>query len=225
GGGGGVRGGGGGSWGGGRGGPGFLSRAKPAPRGGAARGARGAPPQLPPPLGVGMSWPGKQALADAPLLHELFTTGTGAYGGLFRPGRSVHPHVIVPAILRLYPTGRIVVAEKNRDAQRASPGRLPAAGLPQPVVADRDLLTHWFRVPRVLVTSLAKLDHCTREDFSLAIVPDASPLAGVDQAEPRWTDRGFRSARDYQFLRRVDVPAFGFVPSGLHLTPAHELRL
>src|SRR5262249_37529386 len=129
----------------------------------------------------------------------------------------------IPDLLRLYPGGRWVIAARNRDEERWWLGRLQGARLPLPVVDFRRLNAHWVREPRVFVTSLPKLDACQPEDFDRVVVPDVGPLLALAPAPPGCVDA--RPRRDYPLLRYPGVPAFGFMPPGVILSPGEVLRL
>jgi hypothetical protein len=155
---------------------------------------------------------------------DLFSGYTPARLGGLIPARPVwEPARLIPDLIRLYPQSRWVVAARNRYEERWWLDRLCRARLPLPVMDFGDLQAHWVCAPRVFVTSLNKLDACQPEDFDRVVVPDLGPLLALAPAPPGLVDT--RPRRDYPLLRHPGVPAFGFLPSGVILSPGEVLRL
>ncbi|MDB5312702.1 MAG: hypothetical protein JWO38_6904 [Gemmataceae bacterium] len=118
--------------------------------------------------------------------------------------------------------GRVVIALPNRDRIRSWAGRLRAAGLGRPVVTG----TEHFECrggPFVAVTSLHWLDHFQPGLADVVILPDASPLLGVDARPPDLNDP--HPPRDYRFIRHWFVPTFGFLHRTVPLPAGTERRL
>jgi hypothetical protein len=164
------------------------------------------------------------ALAPPPL-RQLFHSPATLAGGILPIMRGFPPHDAMPELIRLYPSARIVVAVANRRLARSWLDRLRASALTQPIMSADELMADWTNRPKCVVMSFDHLDRGRREDFDLVIVPDITPLRDVMPTREVVGRSRPRLTRAYDLMRRIDVPAFGFIPSRAEWGEGEQLRL
>ena len=147
-------------------------------------------------------------------------------GGLSPCTRGHNPRDLIPGLTGMYPDKRVAVVVRNRDHVRLWLRQLSNTCRGRRVVEVGDDEQVWRGRDAVVVCSLFALDRFLRtEDFDVVVVTDVEPL--LARSVPAATARGGRgSVPDYPILRDPNVPAFGFLHSGVErLTTAERLTL
>ncbi|HEX4609387.1 MAG TPA: hypothetical protein VH092_14415 [Urbifossiella sp.] len=142
-------------------------------------------------------------------------------GGLLRLPSGENPASLAAGLIRAYPGRSVLVAGRNRGHASRLIDDLCRTGVGRPVISGRDYVARTPGGPKIVVTSLQHLDQAQPHDFDLVVVPDARPLAG----SPAVLSDGEAPYRDYRLARTWWVPAFGFIPANLGLSPAERLTL
>lgn len=142
-------------------------------------------------------------------------------GGLIRYAAGVEPRAVVPRLIAASRPQQVMVATPNRRKMKNWVEILLRAELGRPVIDGLTYARTTPGGPKVVVASFEHLNWIQGADFDLVVVPDARPLRAVPLAPPGCG----RPYRYYPLTRRLHVPAYGFVPAAMPLSPAERLTL